>query len=61
MQVERLRHVLNLILDRLPKSRVIVAGDFNGMMAQASQICLQKGLKGLIDDTPTHRLGGMLD
>ena len=61
MQVERLRHVLNLILNRLPKSRVIVAGDFNGMVPQANQICLQKGLKSLIIDTPTHRQGGMLD
>lgn len=53
--------MLCLIIDRLPKSRVIVVGDFNNMTEQARQICRQKGLTSLINDTPTHRQGGMLD
>ena len=61
MEVDRLRHILELILDRLPKARVIVAGDFNAMTSRAREICSSKGLKSLINDTPTHRLGGMLD
>ena len=50
-----MKHVLELILDRLPNSRVVVAGDFNGMATRAREICTKKGLRSLINDTPTHR------
>ncbi len=54
--------MLKLILDRVPLSRVIVAGDFNMMADRARQICESVGLYGLVrSGTPTHVKGGQLD
>ena len=60
--ITRLDHILSLILQSLPHSKVIVAGDFNQQMDQAYKICHKYGLEGTIKDgTPTHSKGGHLD
>ena len=60
--IQRLDHILSLILTRLPYSRIVIAGDFNQQMDQAYRICHKFGLRETIHKgQPTHNKGGHLD
>ena len=62
MAVQKLRHVLELIMSRAPESRVIVIGDFNGEMERVKGLCRTYGLTQLVEEgVPTHNKGNQLD
>lgn len=60
--IQKLVNIIDSILQRLPSSRIIVAGDLNDRFGEVNDLMIKRNLKPIIPaGIATHNLGGQLD